>query len=135
MTLDAGLLRLDYTGVLTRDVWLQAARAAAQWAGGKGLVLLVDVSRALVAVSEAQLCECRPVRTALTDLGMPGAIVVPGVYLDAFRALAWGRAQEGIERAIFTSGPDALAWARLKLRRLRAPQPAVRVRHLAAERR
>ena len=120
MALDDGLLRVDYSGPVTIASWQEAAECADEAAGGCAVVLLADFTRAVAAHAPSELGGLRPVRTALTRRSLPGAMVVPEVYLETYQALAWELALQGIERAVFISGTEALAWSLALVRKRRA---------------
>ena len=120
MELDDGLLSITYSGPVTVASWREAAECADEAAGGAAVVLLADFSRAVVAVDPGELGGVQPVRTALTRRSLPGAMVVPEIHLETYRAFAWELALQGIERAVFTSPLAALSWAQALVQKRRA---------------
>jgi hypothetical protein len=111
------LLYIKLTGVVGLSPINQAVAFAAGVATVKPhAAQLFDYRRAVLVVSEADMLR---VPVSQKSKWRPAAYLVPDHQEEMFKRHAWRLASMGLERAVFTSGSSALAWARAAATRAR----------------
>jgi hypothetical protein len=124
------VLYMRLSGLTTLPHYYQATA----FATGVGLkqphaALLIDARKALLAISEAEI-----MAAPLTQIPRwrPIAFLVPHEHEEMFKRLVWKRAQQGLERLVFTSGRAAISWgqgvaARARVRAAIQAEEAIRL--------
>lgn len=104
----------EVSGVISPEAWVRVAAAAhraLQRHQTEILIIKIDLSRAVLAVAEERINELVPGFTrAASSHGLPGALLVSETCEPMARRLAWGMAQHGIERAVFSDARACEAW-------------------------